>query len=139
MGDANKLFEKLKEMGCRLTRLRKALIAELTRSESLLSANEIIKLLKKKNLGPHKTSIYRELDFLIEQRMVSRITLGGKEDRFELAATPHHHHAVCQTCGDIKHVDLEQYVKKMESQLARQQFQVNSHLVEFFGFCKECQ
>ena len=139
MGDENKLFEKLKEMGCRLTRLRKALIAELTRSESLLSANEIIKLLKKKNLGPHKTSIYRELDFLIEQRMVSRITLGGKEDRFELAATPHHHHAVCQTCGDIRHVDLEQYVKKMENQLARQQFQVNSHLVEFFGFCKECQ
>lgn len=134
-----KIFEKLKEMGCRLTRLRKALIAELTMSEGLLSANEIIKLLKKKNLGPHKTSIYRELDFLIRQGMVRRITLGGKEDKFEMTAMPHHHHAVCQRCGDIKHVDLEADIKKIERRLTHQQFKAKSHLVEFFGFCKECQ
>jgi Fe2+ or Zn2+ uptake regulation protein len=139
MGDVNKFFEKLKEMGCRLTRLRKALIDELTISESLLSANEIIKLLKKKNLGPHKTSIYRELDFLIEQKMVSRITLGGKEDRFELYSTPHHHHAVCQKCGDIKHVDLEVDIKKIERRLTRHKFKAESHLVEFFGLCGRCQ
>ena len=73
------------------------------------------------------------------QGIIRRISLGGKEDRFEMTAMPHHHHAVCRNCGDIKHVDLEQYVKKMESQLARQQFKVKSHLVEFFGLCKECQ
>jgi Fe2+ or Zn2+ uptake regulation protein len=139
MGDVIKIFEKLKELGCRLTRLRKALISELTMSESLLSVNEIISLLKKKSLSPHKTSIYRELDFLIGQGMARKITLGSKEDKFEMTVMPHHHHAVCRSCGDIKHVDLEQYIKKMEHQLARQQFKVKFHLVEFFGFCKECQ
>ena len=139
MGNTVSLLQRLRKKGNRLTPLRKAMVGELEAPEGLLSANEIIVLLKKKGLTPHKTSVYRELDFLIEQGLVRKVCLGEKEDRFEPAVTPHHHHAVCQKCGDIEHVDLEADIKKMERRLTRQQFKAENHLVEFFGLCKECQ
>lgn len=134
-----RLHQKVKAQGGRLTPLRKAMLDEWDASDHLLSANEMMKRLKKKGVAPHKTSIYREIDFLLAQGLVRRITLGGREDRFELAGTPHHHHAVCNDCGEIKHVDFEKHIIKMERQLIRQHFQVNSHLVEFFGLCVDCR
>jgi len=133
------LLQRVKDKGGRLTPLRKAMLGELATSDHLLSVNEMMKRLKGKGLAPHKTSVYREIDFFIGQGLVRRITLGEREDRFEPAGTPHHHHAVCDGCGEIKHVDLEAHIIKMERQLIRQHFQVNSHLVEFFGLCGNCQ
>lgn len=115
------------------------MIGELGTSKKLLSAGEMIEVLKKRKLAFHKTSIYRELDFLIEQGMVKKVNLGDKEDRFEFALMPHHHHAVCHKCGDIQHIDLEEEVRKMEHRLIRQQFKAERHLVEFFGLCRNCQ
>ncbi|HUL13453.1 MAG TPA: Fur family transcriptional regulator [Methylococcaceae bacterium] len=139
MSGAVKPLERLKESGYRITRLREAMIGELNASKKLLSAGEMIAVLKKKKLAPHKTSVYRELDFLIEQGMVKKVNFGDKEDRFEFALMPHHHHAVCHKCGDVQHIDLEEEVRKMEHRLIRKQFKAERHLVEFFGLCGNCQ
>lgn len=133
------LLQRVKDGGGRLTPLRKAMLLELASSDHLLSVNEMMKRLKGKGLAPHKTSVYREIDFFVEQGLVRRMTLGGREDRFEPAGTPHHHHAVCNGCGEIQHVDLEAHIIRMERQLTRRRFQASSHLVEFFGLCGDCR
>ncbi|MBI4733738.1 MAG: transcriptional repressor, partial [Rubrobacteridae bacterium] len=67
------------------------------------------------------------------------ITFGDKQDRFELAAIEHHHHAVCERCGDIEDVDCFEGMRLIERQLKAIDFKVNAHMIEFFGLCKKCR
>jgi Fe2+ or Zn2+ uptake regulation protein len=133
------LIDQLRDKNFRITRLRKTLIEELGKSKKPLSAGETIDHLKKMKIIVHKTSIYRELIFLIEQGVVRKITFGEKKDRFELTIM-HHHHAVCQRCGETEDLlHIEKKIKQMEQTLSKKQFKIERHLVEFLGLCKTCQ
>lgn len=132
-------IDQLRDKKFRITQLRKTLIEGLGVAKKPLSAGEIIKHLKKKKITVHKTSVYRELIFLMEQGIVRKVTFGEKKDIFELNVT-HHHHAVCRKCGEVEDLlHLEKKIKQMEQTLSRKQFKVEHHLVEFLGLCKKCQ
>ncbi|MHB8840423.1 MAG: Fur family transcriptional regulator [Candidatus Aquicultor sp.] len=135
----NDLIKDLKDRGFRLTKLRKAILEELDLARKPLSAAEIIEQLKKHDLKPHKTSIYREVTFMLEQGIITKITFGERQDRFELAAIEHHHHAMCQSCGEIEDIDCSEGIREIEKMLHAQDFKVNFHLVEFIGLCKNCR
>ena len=137
--DVTLIVDRLRDKKFRITRLRKALIEELEISKKPLSAGEIIEHLQNRKVLVHKTSVYRQLIFLMEQEVVRKITFGEKEDRFELTVM-HHHHAVCQDCGDVEDLlRLEKKIKQMEQTISQKQFKVEHHLVEFLGLCKNCQ
>lgn len=139
MSHVTTLIDQLRDKNFRITRLRKAVIEELGKSKKPLSAGEIIEYLKKQKIVVHKTSIYRELIFLMEHGVVKKITFGEKKDRFELIIM-HHHHAVCQKCGETEDLFyIEKKIKQMEQTLSEKQFKVKHHLVEFLGLCKKCQ
>lgn len=133
------LIVELKNKGFRLTKVRKAIIEELDLSRKPLSAGELIELLDKHGLKPHKTSVYREINFMLEQEIINRVTFGERQDRFELAALEHHHHAICQNCGEIEDIDCGEGIRQIEEMLNKQKFKVSNHLIEFFGLCKNCQ
>lgn len=133
------IIKELKNKGFRLTKVRKAIIEVLDIAKKPLSASDIIVLLGECDLTPHKTSIYRELNFMLEQGVINRITFGERQDRFELLAMEHHHHAICQNCGDIEDVECGEEIRKIEQMLKNRNFKVSDHLIEFFGLCKKCQ
>lgn len=133
------IINQLKDQGFRLTKVRKAIIEILDNAQKPLSAGDIIALLGESGLEPHRTSIYRELNFMLDQRIVNRLTFGERQDRFELLAMEHHHHAICQNCGDVEDIACGEGIRQIEEMLNKQQFKVSSHLIEFFGLCKSCQ
>lgn len=135
----DELIKGLKNKGFRLTKIRKAIIEELDLAKKPLSASEIITLLGKHNLKPHKTSVYRELSFMLSEELIIKITFGEKQDRFELAAVEHHHHAVCEQCGDIEDIDCFEGMHLIERQLIALNFKLNAHMMEFFGLCEKCR
>ncbi|NCO65351.1 MAG: hypothetical protein COW32_08235 [Candidatus Aquicultor secundus] len=135
----DELIEELRGKGFRITTLRKAIIEELDVARKPLSAAEIAELLKRRNLEPHKTSVYRELGFMLEQGIINKLPFGEKQDRFEIAAMDHHHHAVCQSCGEVEDIDCTDDIRRIEEMLGAQDFKVNYHLIEFFGLCKNCR
>lgn len=135
----NELIEELKNKGFRLTKVRKALIEELDIAKKPLSANELIELLNDRGLQPHKTSVYRELGFMLEQGIIKKLTFGERQDRFELAAMEHHHHAICENCGEIEDINCVAGIREIEERLREQNFEVSDHLIEFFGLCKKCK
>ncbi|HZD60664.1 MAG TPA: transcriptional repressor [Anaerolineae bacterium] len=135
----DELIEELRGKGFRITKLRKAIIEELDLARKPLSAVEIADLLKDRRLEPHKTSIYRELGFMLEQGIINKLTFGEKQDRFEIAAMDHHHHAVCQNCGQVEDIECTKDIRKIEDALSAKDFKVDYHLIEFFGLCKNCR
>ena len=80
-------------------------------------------------------TVYRTLGLLGELGLVRRLDLGDGP-RYELAED-HHHHMICESCGDISEFD------ECPIDPARlpgdDAFEVNSHSVEVYGRCGACK
>lgn len=139
MNSSSQLLKELKEKGFRLTRVRKALVEEMDLARKPLSVAELKTLLGRRGLCPHKTSVYRALNTLLAEGIVKKISFGEVQSRYELAGMKHHHHAICEKCGEIEDVDCAAGISEIEKALQAQHFQVSCHSVEFFGLCKECR
>lgn len=80
-------------------------------------------------------TVYRTLDLLTEQGLVRRLDLGDGP-RYELAEN-HHHHMICESCGDIS--EFEECPLDPERLPQNAAFEVRSHSVEVYGRCAICR
>jgi len=87
-----------------------------------------------------RATVYRTVELFEKLGIVNRIWHGFKH-QVELSEifTPHHHHALCQSCGrtiDIASPELEATLAKLAKS---QHFLALSHSVELLGYCQKCQ
>lgn len=131
----------LRERGARITALRRALTGVLLESRAPLNVAELTSALSKLRLTPNKSSIYRELDFLIEQKLVTELDVLEGMKRYEWRDdNHHHHHVVCTKCGTVACVDLCFNEKELGEKVQKKSgFTVTSHILEFFGVCGDCR
>jgi Fur family ferric uptake transcriptional regulator len=135
------IIETLRSQGFRITKVRRGIIQGLADAPQPLSALEILHLLKSSLPKLNKTTIYRELDFLISNSIVSEIDILEGMKRYELVTSSHHHHhLVCTDCHTIQCVEMENDLDHLERKIkARHKFSVKSHILEFFGRCSRCE
>ncbi len=79
-------------------------------------------------------TIYRTLDLLSGIGAVRRLNLGDGP-RYELAED-HHHHLVCESCGDVS--EFERCPLDL-GRLRGMDFEVSSHTLEIYGRCAACR
>ncbi len=84
--------------------------------------------------GVGMVTVYRTLDLLNALGIVRRLDLGDGA-RYELAED-HHHHAICESCGDISEFDE---CPLDPTRLPAAGFEVRSHSVEVYGRCAGCR
>lgn len=136
----NKILQQLKSNGFRITKIRLSLIELFLNGNHALSVQEILQKLKIRKLHPNKTTIYRELTFLINQKIIIELQFSDDKKRYESALSHHHHHLVCTKCEAIQDVVLGKDLEVEERHIAKyKQFKVMNHTLEFFGLCAECQ
>jgi Fe2+ or Zn2+ uptake regulation protein len=127
--------DKLAAKGFRLTQPRQVIFEVLShRPQSVM---EIIEKLAKKKLQIDKVTVYRTLSNFVKLNLVEETQFKDKISVYELADHEHHHHVLCEKCGQIEDIHLDEKLlinaaKKLSS------FQINSHHLEFFGLCKKC-
>ena len=132
-------LQKLKTMGIRLTRARKALVGFLSDAQAPQAIPEIQVSFQRMGVVFHKTTLYRELEFLMGKGIVKEVIVSGEKRYYELIGE-HHHHTVCLGCGDIRDVVFRENLMNIEHVLAQQDgFHVLEHSLEFFGFCRACK
>jgi Fur family ferric uptake transcriptional regulator len=81
-------------------------------------------------------TVYRTLDLLGNLGIVRRLDLGDGA-RFELAEN-HHHHMICESCGDIS--EFEEC--PLDPELlppGSTDFEVRAHSLEVYGRCVACR
>ena len=86
--------------------------------------------------GVGMVTVYRTLDLLGSLGLVRRLDLGDGA-RYELAED-HHHHMICESCGDISEFDqcpLDPTLLPTHEP----GFEVRSHSVEVYGRCASCK
>lgn len=130
--------DKIKEVGGRCTKLREKIMEMLTKKSCFLSKSEITLELKKQGIEPDRSTIYRELNFLVRNNLVIEEAIAGI-DYYEIPSD-HHHHLICLGCNSIKKVDMENYLEMQEKQIAKKNnFQITHHALEFYGYCQNCK
>lgn len=134
--DMDAIVKLLKEKGQRFTSQKRQVFCALKHKPQTVL--EIFTALKAKNYGVDKVTIYRILTSFVQLELVKEINLGGREVRYELEGDGHHHHLVCEECGDIEDVELSESILMTEVQ-KKSKFKINRHSLEFFGTCSKCQ
>ncbi len=128
----------IKSRGKRLTKIRKAIIEILIQTPCLLSTSDLLAKLKARKIQPDRSTMYRELMFLVQNSIINKNTIAQK-DYFELP-TDHHHHLVCTGCNAIKKVVMGNHLTKEEKQLEKDnEFTITNHSIEFYGVCRNCR
>jgi len=136
------ILSQISSRGKKLTKTRKAVVEMLCDSHNLLTAPEIQERLKVLGVSINKTSIYRELDFLISMGIIKEVNIQPRVTHYESALHPHHHHLVCIGCGNTKDIETSEFEKPMhvlEKKALQQGFTVKDHSMEFFGLCANCK
>ena len=86
--------------------------------------------------GVGMVTVYRTLGLLSGLGLVRRLDLGSGP-RYELAED-HHHHLVCEGCGQIR--EFEQCPLDLRGLPGDYgDFQVSAHSLEVYGTCSECR
>jgi len=130
----------LRATGHRGAQARGALVEFLDAQPCALTAREIDEKLRAADQGIGLASLYRNLDLLVELKLVGRLDVGQGVARYErlLPSGEHHHHLVCDRCGGVTPFDdhgLEQSIARLARKV---DFEVAEHDVVLHGACSRC-
>ena len=136
----NELLAKVRTRGGRLTKTRIAILSGFLVATKPLSPLEIISYLEDEKIKVNKTTVYRELNFLLENNLIREVRLlEGKAALYELS-NEHRHHLICLKCHQIKNLPADHQLCQQEKLINQQtDFKVLDHSLEFYGLCKKCQ
>jgi Fur family ferric uptake transcriptional regulator len=124
--------------GQRTTRQRAAIADLLTRTDDFLSAQQLHDLLVARGDSIGLTTVYRNLQALVDAGRVDAIWDGSGEMRYRHCSDEHHHHLVCRHCGTTVEVQADVVEKWASATAAAHGFADVSHTLEIFGTCAAC-
>jgi Fur family transcriptional regulator, zinc uptake regulator len=126
--------------GVQLTPVRRLVLRMLWEGIQPLGAYDLLKRMEAelgRRLAP--PTIYRALDFLLAQNLITRIE---SKNAFVPCAHPGHPHAcvffICENCGASEEIEdrgLEELFDRKASALG---FRINKRVLEFQGKCAAC-
>jgi Fur family ferric uptake transcriptional regulator len=118
----------------RATKQRSAINQAIVQAARPLFPHEILASAKEAVPNLNLATVYRNLNALIEERLVTPVQLPGQPCRFEIAGH-HHHHFLCRQCDRV--FDIHACSAEI-SRLAPVGFQVEDHEVILYGRCPGC-
>ncbi|WP_063627850.1 Fur family transcriptional regulator [Bradyrhizobium sp. WSM3983] len=129
-----------RDRGKQLTPIRRSVLEALLRQGQMVGAYELMNELQRvlgRSLSP--PTVYRTLDFLLEQGFVTKIE---SKNAYVPCAHPEHPHAcvffICNQCGaseEIENTQLEQLFTRDAASLG---FRLSRRIVELQGTCANC-
>lgn len=128
--------EQLKAHNLKLTDKRLKLIEIFAEYDKYLSAKDIQQQLVEVFPGISYDTIYRNLHTLTDIGVLEQTTLEN-EMHYKISCTDHHHHHfICERCGETQVVTYCP-VDKWQDELDG--VTLKSHKVELYGYCGECR
>lgn len=132
-------IDQLREAGVRLTPQRALVLDVVYHSDGHLTADEVYALVRAQSPYVDLSTVYRNLVFLRQQRLIGELRLEGQPARFEaVRAGQEHHHAVCTSCGRMVEVDHADLAELEASLLAKYGFRLEPVHLTLSGLCPEC-
>ncbi len=131
--------EELRSVALKATPARLLVLKLLETSLKPLDVGTIIDYLKKHHRGVDQATVFRIINLFTQRGLTRQIQLNEGKFRYELSSRSDHHHFMCEKCGIIEDIS-DCNIEKLEKEIAKKKnFLVQSHSLEFFGTCNQCQ
>ncbi len=132
------ILQRIRNDGFRLTRVRAAMVKILFDENRPLTSSDIRAQLFSLRIKADRTTIYRELLFLLERNVVKTVQFADHKIHYEICVE-HHHHLVCTKCNKVIEIVLGEHLEEQEKEIYKKEnFKVISHSLEFYGLCGNC-
>ena len=147
--DIEQIIKKSREVcalaGTKLTHKRKNVLMVLLASATPLSAYEIVDRYKTQfQESLPVMSVYRMLDFLIQEKLVHKLETAGQYMSCAHIACDHQHETpqflICDRCGSVKEVGIKKrIIEELERSIQSTGFMLAQKQLELHGVCEHCQ
>ena len=126
--------------GAQLTELRRLVLELVLQAEAPATAYQLLDRLKATRKGAAPPTVYRALDFLIEQKLIHKVE---RLNAFVACneAVPHDHPVqflICRRCGNVAEIEDLAVSKALRHAAERQGFHPGKAVVELDGTCAAC-
>lgn len=113
-----------------------------------ITANDICALFKADGISVGTATVYRNLEKMVEQRLVVKYTVDGTssacyeyvgEDKNKNESKTPCYHCKCEKCGKLIHIhcsEVEEFSRHLQS---HHNFEMDSFRTVFYGICAECK
>jgi Fur family ferric uptake transcriptional regulator len=133
--------DTLERDGYRLSAPRSAVVETLATLGCSVTAKEIAHRLRERDEDVGVASIYRTLDLLERLRLARRVDAAEGVARYEPIdpSGEHHHHLVCERCGEVTAFEDRELELAIEQLARRVDYAVDAHDVTLRGACPDCR
>ena len=132
------LVQELRKRGFRMTPQRQVILDILHMTNGHLSPVDIFTKACMSIPGVTEATVYRTLDFLLQNDMIHASQNSKGHLVYEIAGVDHHH-IICRSCGksvEIDHSLLKNLYQQLETVSG---YKLTASHISFFGLCKSCQ
>lgn len=126
------------EKELRQTKQRRKLLDIFKKINKPLTAEQILRSCQVECPNMALTTVYRNLDRLIDLGQVSKTVYPDGTARYSSSSKSHKHMVTCRICQ--RQVEIDVCPVQMSEELISQQtgFLIEHHYLEFYGICPEC-
>ena len=124
----------MKEGGA-LTKQKKLVLSIAENSNAHLTAEEIFILAKKEMPAIALGTVYRNLNILVEEGLLNRITIAGRPDKFD-HVRDEHEHLICQKCGKLLDIKVDGIRDKIKAATGEDVLSVS---LNAYYICEDCR
>ena len=126
-------------MQTRNTKTKQYIIAVFQSHLVPLTLDEVHEKVKQKLPKTAYSTVFRVVQSLVRNRKLHAVDWKDRGGRYEWAQRQHHHHLVCNSCGDISDIHDSVLNIKLEDISKKTGFIIKDHSIELMGTCSNCQ
>ena len=126
--------------GVRFTQQRQLVYRLILSAEKPIGAYELLDAMKNEVSGVAPPTVYRALDFLLEQGLIHKLE---SLHAYIGCSDPDHAHngqfLICNRCGHAEEIDDRNVAGSLEGAMQSHGFVGNHQVVEVMGRCADCR
>ena len=128
------------QRGVRLTPQRLEVLRLMTLQQGAISAYDLLDLLKVSEPQAKPPTVYRALEFLLEQGFVHKVESTNSYVLCHLMDNPSHTSAmfICDRCGVVNEEAADGVEDILHTLAARRGFALRHNVIEAHGLCAKC-
>lgn len=131
-------LDELKREGIRLTPQRVAVMEYLSNTTSHPTADTVHQAIESNFPNLSLATVYNNLHFLTDKGVIKELHYGNGSSRFDFN-TVDHYHIVCELCEKVEDFNYPMFYEVEKFAEAFYEYHINTHRLELYGVCKECQ
>jgi len=135
-----KVTEVCNEKNLRLTDIRKRVLELVWQAQGPVGAYTILGQLIEDGRNAAPTTVYRALDFLLDEGFVHRLS---SLNAFIGCAFPGHitlsQFLICNQCSKVDELQSFEISQSIDMSAKERQFQIKNEIIEIQGSCKACR